>query len=400
MIEILKNNSLVASLIKDGKNYVVDYKNFELKNSIALSLPNTKRYYIYENRFIPFFESFLPEGYLYEIFKQLLSKEYGYIDDYLIFSKLAPNIDSRLRYKSDFEKLDFDLFDKDEILQNDSNDTFNKLLQTFLHKNAISGVQPKTISILKDKESLKTKQYIIKTWGDEFANLAENEYFCLQAVKKAGVKIPNIELSKNKRFLVVENFTYKDGEFLGFEEILSLMDKNRENKYDGSYEQVAKIIYDYTTNKKESLRELFIMIVMSYLLKNGDAHLKNFALLFEDDFSSIYLSPAYDIVCTTPYIYKDKPALTMQGKKVWFSQKELEEFGIKYCLLSKKEVSAIYQNCINALKETIQDIKSYINHNPSFKTVGAKMIDSFLLSLKNKTIKEIPNELIRTWKNY
>jgi len=363
-------------------------------------LPNTKRYYIYENRFIPFFESFLPEGYLYEIFKQLLSKEYGYIDDYLIFSKLAPNIDSRLRYKSDFEKLDFDLFDKDEILQNDSIDTFNKLLQTFLHKNAISGVQPKTISILKDKESLKTKQYIIKTWGDEFANLAENEYFCLQAVKKAGVKIPNIELSKNKRFLVVENFTYKDGEFLGFEEILSLMDKNRENKYDGSYEQVAKIIYDYTTNKKESLKELFIIIVMSYLLKNGDAHLKNFALLFEDDFSSIYLSPAYDIVCTTPYIYKDKPALTMQGKKVWFSQKELEEFGIKYCLLSKKEVSAIYQNCINALKETIQDIKSYINHNPSFKTVGAKMIDSFLLSLENKTIKEIPNELIRTWKNY
>jgi serine/threonine-protein kinase HipA len=90
----------------------------------------------------------------------------------------------------------------------------------------------------------------------------------------------------------------------------------------------------------------------------------------------------------------------MQGKKVWFSQKELEEFGIKYCLLSKKEVSAIYQNCINALEETIQEIKSYIDKNPSFKTVGAKMIDSFLLSLQNKTIKEIPNELIRTWKNY
>ena len=400
MVEVFKNSSLIATLTKDEKNYVIDYKNFELKNSIALSLPNTKRYYIYENRFIPFFESFLPEGYLYEIFKQMLSKEYGYIDDYLIFSKLAPNIDSRLHYKSDFEKLDFDLFDKDEILQNDSNDTFTKLLQTFLHKNAISGAQPKTVSILKDKESLKTKEYIIKTWGDEFPNLAENEYFCLKAVKKAGVNIPNIELSKNKKFLLVENFTYKDEKFLGFEEVLSLMDKNRENKYDGSYEQVAKTIYDFTTNKKQSLKELFIIIVMSYLLKNGDAHLKNFALLFEDDFSSIYLSPAYDIVCTTAYIYKDKPALTMQGKKVWFSQKELEEFGVKYCLLSKKEATATYRNCINALKETINEIKNYIGKNPNFKTLGAKMIDSFELSLQNKTIKEIPVELIRAWREY
>jgi len=178
------------------------------------------------------------------------------------------------------------------------------------------------------------------------------------------------------------------------------MDKNRENKYDGSYEQVAKTIYDFTTNKKQSLKELFIIIVMSYLLKNGDAHLKNFALLFEDDFSSIYLSPAYDIVCTTAYIYKDKPALTMQGKKVWFSQKELEEFGVKYCLLSKKEATAIYQNCINALKETINEIKNYIGKNPNFKTVGAKMIDSFELSLQNKTIKEIPVELIRAWREY
>jgi len=171
MVDILKHDLLLATLTKDEKNYVIDYKNFELKNSIALSLPNTKRYYMYENRFIPFFESFLPEGYLYEIFKQMLSKEYGYIDDYLIFSKLAPNIDSRLHYRSDFEKLDFDLFDKDEILQNDSNDTFTKLLQIFLNKNAISRVQPKTVSILKDKESLKTKEYIIKTWGDEFPNL-------------------------------------------------------------------------------------------------------------------------------------------------------------------------------------------------------------------------------------
>ena len=251
MIKLYLKDQEIASFIQDKKSYLIDYKDFDIKNSISLSLPNTKRFYTYEDRFPPYLETFLPEGYLYEIFKNILTKEYGYIDDYLIFSKLAANINARVKFSSDFDKIDFEFLDIDNILQNDSTDTFSRLLEIFLDKNAISGVQPKTIALLKDKETLHVKEYIIKTWGDEYQNLAENEYFCLNACKKAGVKIPNIKLSKNKKFLVVENFIFNDDEILGFEEILSLMDKNRVNKYDGSYEQIAKIIYQFTTNKRE-----------------------------------------------------------------------------------------------------------------------------------------------------
>jgi len=225
MVEIFINNTEVAHFIKDKNTHIIDYQNFELQNSIALSLPNTKRFYAYEHRFVPFLESFLPEGYLYELFKQLLTKEYGYIDDYLIFSYLASNITARVRFQSDFKKLDFDFFSIENILQNDSEDTFKKLLDNFLHKNAISGVQPKTVALLQEKETLHVKEYIIKTWGDEYPNLAENEYYCLKACQRARIKIPNIRLSKNKRFLIVENFIFHGDEVLGFEEILSLMDK-------------------------------------------------------------------------------------------------------------------------------------------------------------------------------
>jgi len=397
MIELYLKNKQIASFVQDKKSYLIDYKDFDIKNSICLSLPNTKRFYTYEYRFPPYFETFLPEGYLYEIFKNILTKEYGYIDDYLIFSKLASNIDARVRFKSDFERVDFEFLDIDNILQNDSKDTFGKLLEMFLNKNAISGVQPKTLAILKDKETLHTKEYIIKTWGDEYSNLAENEYFCLNACKKAGIKIANIKLSKNKRFLLVENFIFDGDEVLGFEEILSLMDKNRVNKYDGSYEQVAKIIYRFSTNKKESLQEYFKVVVMNFLLKNGDAHLKNFGLLFKSDFSKIYLSPAYDIVNTTSYIFKDKPALMMNGKKVWWAKDELVKFGVKNCLLTKKEANTFYDECIEALKETIDDICDYMKSNPDFTAVGTRMCDSFKLSLENKVIKEIPIELTRTW---
>ena len=398
MIELFLKNKQIASFSQDKKSYLIDYKDSDISNSISLSLPNTKRFYTYDYRFPPYFETFLPEGYLYEIFKQILTKEYGFIDDYLIFSKLAPNIQSRIEFKSDFSTLDFEFLDIDNILTNDTNDTFTKLLDIFLNKNAISGVQPKTVALLQDKETLHIQEYIIKTWGEEYPYLAENEYFCLNACKKAGITTADVKLSQNKRFLVVENFIFKDDEVFGFEEVLSLMDKNRDNKYDGSYEQVAKIISQFTTNKKESLSQYFKTVVMNYLLKNGDAHLKNFGLLYTQDFSQIYLSPAYDIVNTTSYIFKDKPALMLQGKKVWYAKDALITFGIKNCLLTKKEANIFCMECENALKDTIVDIQNYIIKNPDFSTIGNRMCDSFNISLENKTIKELHIELTRSWK--
>ena len=397
MIGISLKDTPIATFTQDKRSYLIDYQNLEIQNSIALSLPNSKKFYTYAYRFPPYFETFLPEGYLYEVFKNLLTKEYGTIDDYLIFSKLAPNIQSRISFKSNFSQLDFDFLNIENIIENDSNDTFRKLLDTFLDKNAISGVQPKTMALLKDKETLHIKEYIIKTWGEEYPHLAENEYFCLKACQKAGIKIPNITLSKNKKFLIVENFIFQKGEILGFEEILSLQDKNRDSKYDGSYEQVAKSIYQFTTQKKESLTAYYRTIVMNYLLKNGDAHLKNFGLLFSRNFEHIWFSPTYDVVNTTSYIYQDKPALMMQGKKVWFNQESLVDFGIKHCLLTEKEATCYYAECIDALKETVADIERYIAKNPDFKTIGSRMIKSFKISLQNQTIKELPLELTRTW---
>ena len=401
MVEIIHNQQAVASFIKDNRNFIIDYKNFDIKNSIALSLPNTQKIYLYDYKFPPFLESFLPEGYLYEIFKNLLSKEYGRVDDYLIFSLLSSNIQSRVEFASDLQRrIAFPSFDIDEILSNDSNDTFSNLLQTFLNKNAISGVQPKTIALLKEKEKLDTKEYIIKTWGDEYQDLALNEYFCLKAVQKAGVKTANVQLSKNNKFLIVEKFTLKNETTMyGFEEILSLMDKNKDSKYDGSYEQIAKVVYAYTTNKKESMIAFYKTVVMCYLLKNGDAHLKNFGLLYDDDFKNIFYAPVYDVVNTVVYIYKDKPALTLEGKKIWWSKDTLVKFGQKSCLLSLSEAKEYYQDCYEALLWVIDELEIYLTQHPDFK-IGKMMCESWKLSLKEVAMKELDDDTIRTWKNY
>lgn len=401
MVEIFHNKNDIASFIKDNRNFIIDYKNFDIKNSLALSLPNTQKIYLYDYKFPPFLESFLPEGYLYEIFKNILSKEYGKVDDYVIFSLLSSNITSRLEFKSDMQhSIEFPALDLDEILDNDTNDTFTHLLQTFLNKNAISGVQPKTIALLKEKEKLDTKEYIIKTWGDEYLDLALNEYFCLKAVQKAGVKTANVQLSKNNKFLIVEKFTLKsDGSFYGFEEVLSLMDKNRDSKYDGSYEQIAKKIYAFTTNKKESMIAFYKTVVMNYLLKNGDAHLKNFGLLFDDDFKNIFYSPVYDVVNTVVYIYKDKPALMLEGKKIWWSKHTLVKFGQTSCLLKESEAKEYYQECFDALCWVIGELEEYVLKNRDFK-IGKMMLDSWKLSQQEITVKELDDDTIGTWKNY
>ncbi len=398
MLEIFIDEEKIADFKQDSSNYLLDYKNFDIKKSISLSLPNSQRFYTWEGRFPPYFETFLPEGYLYEIFKNILTKKYGYIDDYLVFSILAPNLQARVSFKSDYEHIEFNTFSIEEILNNDTSDTFNHLLNTFLDKNAISGVQPKTVAIVKDKDTLQTQEYIIKTWESEFAYLAENEYFCLQALKRAGVNIVDVQLSKNKNFLLVKNFIVKEKELFGFEEVLSLMDKNRINKYQGSYEQVSKIILQFATDKTEAMLQFFKTLTMSYLLKNGDAHLKNFGLLFSKDFSTIEFSPAYDVVTTTAYIYKDKPALTLNGKKIWHSKETLMDFGQKYCLLTKKEALHSYMECENALRESIQELELYIESNPHFLSIGRKMLDCWRTSLKGEAMKEISDDIIRTWK--
>jgi len=399
LVELLHRGLKIASFEQDKDNYLLNYQNLDLKNSICLSLPNTQKIYHWSREFPPFFETFLPEGYLYEIFKNMLTKEYGYIDDYLVFKLLASNIENRIQFKSDQLNLTLPSYDIEEILSNDTKDTFTNLVNIFLDKNAISGVQPKTIAIVQDKDSLNLKEVIIKTWGDQYPRLSENEYFCLKAVQKAGVSIPSIHLSKNRTFLVVEKFIYRDDQSLwGFEEILSLVNKNRNNKYDGSYEQIAKVIYSFVTNKKESMRDYFKIVVMNYLLKNGDAHLKNFGLLFSDDFTEILLAPAYDIVTTTAYIFKDKPALMMHGKKIWHSKNSLIKFGMKSCYLSKQEAIECYSICKVALISSIKELEEYMSAHHDFKVIGDRMLDCWRLSLEEKDIKEMPVELTRTWK--
>lgn len=53
-------------------------------------------------------------------------------------------------------------------------------------------------------------------------------------------------------------------------------------------------------------------LLLNILLGNGDAHLKNWTIHYENQVSPC-LAPLYDVVFTAPYIEYDNLALNMAG---------------------------------------------------------------------------------------
>jgi len=155
------------------------------------------------------------------------------------------------------------------------------------------------------------------------------------------------------------------------------MGKQRDDKYEGSLEQIVKTIKTFVSSqhKKSSLVQFFKMTYLNYRLKNGDAHLKNFGLIYEG-INNIKLAPAYDVVSTTVYIKNDIPALLLLGSKKWWDKKYLEKFGIQTCDLTKKEIENAIAECekaVNIIKNEII-MRLQIEQNEDKKEILEKLV--------------------------
>lgn len=363
-------------------------------------MPYRPRSWNWQGGLHPIFEMNLPEGYLFELLKQLVLKEYGTADDFSMLSLLSGNIAGRLQYESSrfhASNRDPSPITLDEILVSGEDDLFSHLLSIFLESSFVSGIQPKLLARLFDKSSVSMKNYIVKTWGNEYPRLAENEYFCMSAARRAGIEVPRFYLSIDKKLFVVERFDGStDGTWRGFEEICVLQAKNKKEKYAGSYEQVAKTIANFASpdRKKTSLAQFYKILVLSILLRNGDAHLKNFGILYSPDREDRCLAPCYDVVTTTAYVFKDKPALSFMGRKFWPGRKQLVDFGVMECMLGRSEAEAFYDECAQAVAQTAEELEAYCTTVPEFAAIGKKMLASWQSSRDEEPKKDIADEIL------
>lgn len=356
---------------------------------VSLTMPLSLESYPYQNGLHPVFQMNLPEGRLRESLERTLRKATPEFDELSLLEVIGRSQIGRLRFANDPQGIDeVPLQSTQELIAYEgTEDLLRDLLARFSCVSGVSGAQPKVL--IKDPGELKPSgstarvtvkgaTHIVKGWdAHEYPHLAANEFFCLTVARKAGLETPNFALSANNQFIVIERFDLAPtGAYLGFEDFCVLNGIGTDEKYQGSYERVVKRIREFIspTLKAGALETFFRSLAVSCVLRNGDAHLKNFGVLYEAADRPVRLAPAYDIVTTTPYIQGDSLALTLGGSKRFPSAKKLLEFGTLQCGLPKAKGTRILEEIAEATLSTQPLVTQHMRDHADFREIGEAMI--------------------------
>ena len=104
-----------------------------------------------------------------------------------------------------------------------------------------------------------------------------------------------------------------DGRHLHFEEFNQLLGKPSEDKYEGSYEDMAGFIRSTPGCVPVEAERLYRRTLACLLTGNTDAHLKNFAMFHTAE--GLRLTPCYDLVASAFYPQVDTIALALAGER-------------------------------------------------------------------------------------
>ncbi len=315
---------------------------------VSLTMPVRAKSYAHA-RLLPVFEMHLPEGYLLSVIKKHFGK-LGIADDFALLSLLAPSLKGRVTLSDRAHATTAELALAD-VLHNSSPDLFEALVQRFALHSPLSGVQPKVLAPLLDKATLRVEDFVVKSWGPDYPHLALNEWLCLRCLQEAGVEVPEFYLSGDERFFVMRRFDrHPHGGYWGFEDFCVLQAKSRDEKYTGSYEQLAKSMALFVSpmHRTQAMTQFFKALLLNQWLQNGDAHLKNFGVLYSS-MTDVRLAPIYDVVCTTAYIRQDMQALTLRGTKRFVSPVQMRRFGIDACGLAPRQLERAMDECVQGM---------------------------------------------------
>jgi serine/threonine-protein kinase HipA len=322
----------------------------------------------------PLFAMNRPEGYLLDRIRHKFGKLMQ-LDDMRLLSLTGANQIGRLRYAepdAPAQRLGAGVGLATVLENAGSAELFEYLVDTYL-TSGISGFQPKVmvpdadkldVVLLGTRATVVVPDLIVKASGEDYPHLAQNEFLCMDAARRAGLTVPDFWLSDSGQLFVMGRFDLVGGRQLGFEDMVVLTNRSNDEKYLGSYEQIAKVINAYCgTNAPDSCRRFFEYLALTVLVRNGDAHLKNFGLLYEDPHTAPpTLSPLFDVVTTTVYRYQNKHgveltdrelALKLAKSKHYPDRKTLIEFGRNVCGVAKPE--EVLQRISDAMADTLAE---------------------------------------------
>jgi len=399
MLRIWTDNCAAGMLDSDGQRGSTFVYNPGVAPERAVSVTMPVRLASWNTSYsvAPIFEMNLPEGALRERLRLAFAKATGTFDDLSLLAIVGRSQLGRVRFTDAYAELNENVpFQSvDEILSSQrGGELYRYLIEKFAAYSGISGVQPKFLvrddgrfaAGASEKRALSPSfrgaTHIVKFWdAAEFPQLAANEFFCLKVAERCGLRVPLHSLAEDGSALVMKRFDLRpDGSYCGFEDFCVLNARRTDEKYRGSYETNVLRRFQQFAKSPELLEEslqLFTLIVLNCAIRNGDAHLKNFGIIYDKVEGEAHLAPVYDLVTTAVYLPKDQMALTLNGTTRWPTAKDLIRFGEQRSLGSRQTLSHILERVCDALADTARDVQAYGQAHPEFGPIGRQMLEQW-----------------------
>jgi len=175
-------------------------------------------------------------------------------------------------------------------------------------------------------------EWIVKPPHPTHPSVPANEYTMMRLAAAAGVQTPEVKLVKLDAIDVKgllglsipqwETWAYAIKRYdrtaegrVHVEDFAQVFNVYGDQEYRATnYDTIGRLIFDLFPNRFEQLAEFVRRLVVNILIGNGDAHLKNWSVIYKDKITP-QLSPVYDLVSTIHYVQNDSLALNLGGEK-------------------------------------------------------------------------------------
>jgi serine/threonine-protein kinase HipA len=360
-------------------------------SDVALTMPRKSQTYLWDG-ILPAFEQHLPEMEL-GLFPTAIWKRVTRDHAGLLWVAGQRRL-GRLRFTRPNEALPIaatlNLTERDIAATTDGDALLAELLSKLTAIPGVSGVQPKVLLPLLavGDEPLRAlgDTHLLKGNRTEYPYATTVEAATLDLAAFCALPVPPHVLSQDGRLLAVERFDLDaDGLPLGFDEAASLMGLWARDKYTTSVEALHKSLLAHipALKRRAFTQQLFKLVAFNLMVENGDAHLKNFGLLYSDP-DQAELAPVYDVLTTTcfPGLTADIPALPLNGRKVWDDWAGFQKVAVGRGLTAT-EVRAMLAELSSALeKHRAALLEGYSDKVPKAAGILKRMAEAWERGLK------------------
>ncbi|MCS3507494.1 type II toxin-antitoxin system HipA family toxin [Achromobacter sp. JUb104] len=391
-LDIYVQNRMVGVLEQTGlTSYVFTYLP-DVPRELAVSLLMPPRTASWNSPFLfPVFQVSLPEGALRQILERTFAKNFDKFGDMELLAIVGETLIGQVRAVPHGQQPS--KRSMHEALESLLSADLKSIVQHYLGEDSRGpGVSGGFLKFLARspvegdgvKRTLAIDQWLVKLNDPDRDDIVLLEHFGMMAAREMGLDVPETHLARDASRILVHRFDQgRDGVARGVEDMCALTGQPARDKFSGSVERIVKTILAFCPGAAgQGSAELFYaQYLLAATIRNGDAHLKNFGLLYEPG-QSPRLSPVYDMLTMAAYAPRDNfgdandgMALTLGGTKSWPTADALKLLG-KVCDISTPRQKQWQGRMGQALIKTAGAVEQFQADNPDVAFAhAARMVE-------------------------